>query len=660
MRLGLASGLVCLTLASGCSEPPPVPAAGRVIVLGLDGMDPQTVDLMIGEGKLPHFARLRAEGASAPMQVDPPLLSPVIWTTIATGRRPEDHGIGHFTTTTAAGKEIPITSTRRRTPALWTIASAAGRRSDVVGWWATWPAESIAGTMVSDHTCYHFLKGEASGRDLGEPGLISPPSAVAAIASRIRRPEDVTAADLVPFAEVDRDELARPFDFADELAHLRWALGTAFSYRDVGLDLWASDKPDLLLVYIEATDSTSHLFGHLFRRHDLAGELADQQAKYGGAVEAMYELADTIVGRFLAVMDAQTTLVVLSDHGFELGELPTDPSKLRDMRRVSERYHRDHGILYLFGRGVRPGSALAAPRSLDVTPTVLALLGLPASQQMPGRVLTEGLSGITAPPRVASYEAGTPSPGRPAAPVSDAGVDEEVLAKLRSLGYIGSTSSASNDRNLAFLLLQDHRYAEAAAAFKLLLGSLTDKPGRAEAPLVNGYASALAGLGQSDLALRYFAAAITADPIFAPAYHNRAVLYERLGRRDEAITDYRTALRYDSDHEPSRQALARLGAEAGKVARTADEQAAARNLAAATAARKRGDYARAQELLVEAERLAPDAAVYQEMSNVAYLRGDHAGAIAALERALALDPSNALLRHNLERLRARQGRTPDP
>ena len=50
----------------------------------------------MSEGKLPNFARLRQEGAYGRLQSSPPLLSPVIWTTIATGKTPDQHGIGHF------------------------------------------------------------------------------------------------------------------------------------------------------------------------------------------------------------------------------------------------------------------------------------------------------------------------------------------------------------------------------------------------------------------------------------------------------------------------------------------------------------------------------------------------------------------------------------
>ena len=52
------------------------------------------------------------------------------------------------------------------------------------------------------------------------------------------------------------------------------------------------------MVYVEGTDSVSHLFGHLFRAQGLSGELAEQQQRYGHAVEAFYEWADRAVGAF--------------------------------------------------------------------------------------------------------------------------------------------------------------------------------------------------------------------------------------------------------------------------------------------------------------------------------------------------------------------------
>ena len=82
------------------------------------------------------------------------------------------------------------------------------------------------------------------------------------------------------------------------------------------------------------------------------------------------------------------------------------------------------------------------------------------------------------------------------------------------------------------------------------------------------------------------------------------------------------------------------------------EQARAATLAAeASAEARRGDYARALDLLAEAERLWPELPlVFQYRANVAYLMGDHEAAIEALERAAELEPDNVAVRSNLERL----------
>jgi Tfp pilus assembly protein PilF len=617
----------------------------RVIVLGLDGVDPDVVDLLITEGKLPHFQRLKHEGAYARLYSQPPLLSPIIWTTIATGKRPADHGIGHFTTVDpTTGNEMPVTSSMRRVKALWNIFSEAGRGVAVVGWWATWPAEPVSGVLVSDHAGYHFLMEQQLAGEGPPAGVVYPESALDRLGRFLRRPEEIGSDEILSFADVEPAELERPFEFGNDLAHFRWALATAYGYRDLGLDLWRSDSPDLLMVYVEGVDTTSHLFGHVHRQQGLAGELAEQQRRYGLTVEKMYVLADEIVGDFLEAMDEHTALVVLSDHGFKLGELPADPSKTRDMRRVSEAYHRDHGILFVYGAGVRPGVRIENASTVDVAPTVLALAGLPAAADMAGRVLAEVLVAPPLPP-VPSYE--RPGETRAEGATRDDGVDAAVLERLESLGYIGSAAS-TNDRNLATILLREGRYEEAEHAFRQLVGQSPDDP-----TLHAALATALAGLGRGDEAFAEFDRALQLDPLEVRAYHNRGRLREAMGDVDAAIEDYRRALRYDAEYEPSRKALERLGVGVtGKLPTSPEELQARELLREANELQRRGDLDGAEARVEQALRLTPDiAAVHQFRGNIAKLKGDRKRAIAEFERALELEPDNALFIKNLRSLR---------
>ena len=200
----LTGALLCvlvLVLAGGCGTDPP---GGRVLVLGIDGLDPQVIDLLMSEGKLPNLAKIRQDGAYGRLISQKPLLSPIIWTTIATGRPPSEHGIGHFVAVdSTTGEKLPVTSDMRRVRALWNIAGSAGKRPAVVGWWATWPPEPIDGVIVSDHTAYHFLFEEGFTGGRAADSKIHPPEMADAIISLLHRPTDLDHETLSRFVDVD-------------------------------------------------------------------------------------------------------------------------------------------------------------------------------------------------------------------------------------------------------------------------------------------------------------------------------------------------------------------------------------------------------------------------------------------------------------------------
>src|SRR5437867_2285949 len=197
-------------LALGCRSEAP---RARLLVLGLDGMDPQVVDLLMAEGKMPHFAKLRQDGAYGRLLSSKPLLSPVIWTTIATGKTPDQHHIGHFVAVNqTTGEQLPVTSRMRRVKALWNILSDTGRTVDVVGWWASWPAETVRGSIVSDHLGYHFLLEEGHSDAQSSMGVTYPPDLAKSLTPLVTKPADLTPEQAAPFVDVGAAELSRPFD----------------------------------------------------------------------------------------------------------------------------------------------------------------------------------------------------------------------------------------------------------------------------------------------------------------------------------------------------------------------------------------------------------------------------------------------------------------
>jgi tetratricopeptide (TPR) repeat protein len=226
-------------------------------------------------------------------------------------------------------------------------------------------------------------------------------------------------------------------------------------------------------------------------------------------------------------------------------------------------------------------------------------------------------------------------------------VDAAILERLEQLGYLDAVSP-KGDRNMAANLFESGRYEEAVEVYEQLIGKDSE-----DGAVLASYAGALGALGRYDEALVQLDRAIELDPLNAEAYYNRGLVYERQGKRGEALAEYRTALRYRTDYEPARAALLRLEGSAGpERAQTPNEKLATLLAERASSAARHGDYDSAMKQLDEAERIAPELAlVYQYRSNVAFLRGERETAIAALERALELEPDNALFRTNLERLR---------
>lgn len=447
----------------------------RVMLIGVDGADWERIDPLLAAGRLPNFARLCDGAFRAPLTTTQPTWSPIVWTTIACGVREETHGVLDFTEvqlpwlgrgvqrtypkykydallpndvglvpmfeSLVEGQrvdELPVSSLQRNHKAVWNILSEHGVKCGVVRWWATWPAEQIEGYVLSDND--PLMQVFAASKRENMKGQFTAANATTAY---MTWPPEL-AGDLVPLIHADGQLLAsRPDGYEKLLEHpilrdltpaerteLRGrepmlemleiiVRGDNFANR-TGLELWNGRKVDMLAVYLRSVDNMSH-----------------RLAQFTGVVDRTYEFADGLIGELLDAGGADTTYVLVSDHGWCYVPGPNFAHN-----------HGPPGVIVVKGPGVVAG-ATAAPSVVDVAPTVLALYGLPADRDMVGKPLTPVFTqpSIAAKelPRIATYGA-----YRPIWPISKRGSSagqKQAIDLLRGLGYLGNADAAADGKS---------------------------------------------------------------------------------------------------------------------------------------------------------------------------------------------------------------------
>src|SRR3954468_503134 len=220
-RIAVAVAVVILALdtlaASRAAAAGAHGSSPAIIVVGLDAADWLAIDPLVAAGRPPTFARLKTRGRTGVMVSTPPLISPLIWTTIATGLDPENHGITDFMVDLPGGRQAPVGSSRRLAPAIWNRFSAAGRNVAVVGWWATWPAEHVRGTIVSDAVAPQLTK---QSRRIDE-ALVFPPDALGRVERSIVRADTLTQKEVAAYIPDGLTSEARSRTLAGILAATR-------------------------------------------------------------------------------------------------------------------------------------------------------------------------------------------------------------------------------------------------------------------------------------------------------------------------------------------------------------------------------------------------------------------------------------------------------
>ena len=434
----LAPVLLSLPSCRGSGKEPaglaPLAERNKVVLFGIDGADWQIIRPLMESGKLPNFRKMVEGGASGTLQSMEPTLSPALWTTVATGMRPEVHGIADFIVHLPGGGYKPVTSDMRTAPAFWNLIGErnGGRQVGVIAWLASWPAEKVNGYVVTSYLPY--LYNWSTGRPLkgtvveGIPRQTYPDALLSEIEPLKVKPESVSSDLVKKFYDTARlHELGK--DASECVEGFLWSLASDETYRRIGLDLYRKRPVDLFAIYFGGVDVVSHRFWKFTWPEAMPYQTDPREAEIlRGIIPAYYAYLDEILGEFLSAMDQRTTLIVLSDHGFKPVYFPNKPT--------TSGHHRLEGILALYGRGIRKGVTLEEATLLDVFPTTFVLLGEPLSRQLPGKVLAEAFELPGTSRLHVDYVEAYPrrAPPAPSAPGEE--VDANVIERLKSLGYI--------------------------------------------------------------------------------------------------------------------------------------------------------------------------------------------------------------------------------
>ena len=438
--LVVAAAVVFYVRTPGPADDVRIPAApSRILIVGIDGLDWSRVNRLADEGRMPNVARMRREGSSGILHSIRPFVSPTIWTCIATGKTEEKHGISGFVVNTPnAADASPTTSNMRKVKAVWQILSAAERSVGVIGWLVTYPADVVNGYLISSHvTLALSAKREARAPNQTDDWLsegIYPKSLWSEVADNVYHEEDVGDSIIESF-------IATSVDRARQEENVRTSSLAKFYAADMtsltlARHFFETRPADFSAVYFRGSDITSHFFWRFMEPESWKKELSTESIEtFSPVVERYYALADSLLGEMLELVDDDTVVVLLSDHGF---------AGHRGYRgfegnvAVGIEMHREDGIIFISGPGIKRGGSIAGASVLDVTPTVLALAGLPVARDMDGRPLTEIMSStfLERYPVVYidSYEVGD-APDGDLTPI-ESPVDDEIKEMLRSLGYI--------------------------------------------------------------------------------------------------------------------------------------------------------------------------------------------------------------------------------
>jgi predicted AlkP superfamily phosphohydrolase/phosphomutase len=355
----------------------------KFLLIGWDSADWDIINPLIDSGKMPHLEKFINEGVSGKIATLDPPLSPMLWTSIATGKRPYKHGILGFVEPCENGKNIQtVKVTSRKVKAVWNILQQNNLKSHVVGWWPSHPAEPISGIMVSNQ----FAKAPFRSQDKWEltEGSVNRKELEEDLKQLRVHPLDITDQHLLPIvkdaATINQIKDQSLYKIANNLAETATTQNVATFIMDLEQD-W-----DFMGVYFESIDLICHQFMK-YRAPKLPIVSDEKFNLYKDVVDSFYIMHDTMLGYMLENIPKDCTVMITSDHGFKSGSkrllsIPKEPAAIAYE-------HEHHGFLAIKGPGIKKDERIYGSSILDLVPTVLHHFNLPIGKDMDGKPLIQ-------------------------------------------------------------------------------------------------------------------------------------------------------------------------------------------------------------------------------------------------------------------------------
>ena len=438
----------------------------KLLLVGWDSADWKIIHPLLDAGELPGVARLVESGVSGNLTTLEPQLSPMLWTSIATGKMAYHHGVPGFTEVDPrTGAVVPVSAATRQCRALWEMLGERGLRSHVVSWFATQGEQHLDGKMVSNMFCH--LSGTQKDQDPSEwpappPGTYWPPELAETMDDLRLSPHEIDPDEVIRLFVLNAPEVDQTKD--KRLWMLAQKLAEAFSTHNAATHLMEADPEwDFMAVYYRAVDEISHLFMP-YHAPRMEGIPEADFEMYRDVVNSTYRLHDLFLQRLMQLAGPDTAVMLVSDHGFHSDHLrpkftPRVPAGITV-------WHRPQGVIAACGPGFKKDELVFGARLLDIAPTVLHYFGLPVGEDMEGRVLEDVFTARRPVESIPTWE--NPDAPRQTRAESGPDADKALLEQFVALGYIDeipddpgqakAETERENDWNMARACMYGQRY----------------------------------------------------------------------------------------------------------------------------------------------------------------------------------------------------------